>query len=326
MTTVKKNIKKTSEKDISTNKPRNHVVQDATSPFTFRFKQFGSQKSITVNQTADEDTWPGGALWDIGVLLARVLVMVNTPPPSSSTKDKKELFVPRLRSPGIWPKNWKDCSILELGCGVGLTGLVAAILGARLTLLTDLDVVVDKVTKPNVEINKSNFGLGQKVLALPLSWGNEEDEKACKTILADSQKKSSCSSPSRRKAKKGKGKGKSLSSATDGGTGMQNESNADPSIILIGDVAYQHKPGAPSHFDILLSTLLKFATTRETVVVFGTRMRMPASADLLSMLQEHFEEIIDPVAAHEIDSKFHSDNLGRSSLITIHVMKRRMQN
>jgi len=328
MTNSKKNVKKTSEKDSSTNKPRNHVVQDATSPFTFNFKQFGSQKSVTVNQTADEDTWPGGALWDIGVLLARVLVMVNTPPPSSSSsaKDKKELFVPRLRSPGIWPKIWKDCSVLELGCGVGLTGLVAAILGARLTLLTDLYVVVDKVAKPNVEINKSNFGLGQRVLALPLSWGNKEDEDACKAILASIDKKSSSSSPPRRKVKKGKGKGKAQSSTATDICGLQNESNSDPSIILIGDVAYQHKPGAPSHFDILLSTLLKFATTRETVVVFGTRMRMPASADLLSMFKEHFDEIIVPVAAHEMDHKFHSDNLGRSSLITIHVMKRKMQN
>ena len=92
------------------------------------------------------------------------------------------------------------------------------------------------------------------------------------------------------------------------------------------DVAYQHKPGAPSHFDILISTLLKFATTRETLVMFGTRMRMPASSDLLDMFREHFDEIIDPVEAHEIDHSFHSDALGRKSLITLHCFKRKIQN
>jgi hypothetical protein len=45
-----------------------------------------------------------------------------------------------------------------------------------------------------------------------------------------------------------------------------------PDLIIIGDVAYQQKPGAPSHFDVLLSTVLKFAGNK-TRIVFGTRMR-----------------------------------------------------
>jgi hypothetical protein len=81
---------------------------------------------------------------------------------------------------------------------------------------------------------------------------------------------------------------------------------------------------APSHFDILLSTLLKFSQTRESTIVFGTRMRMPASADLLDMLREHFDEMIDPVEAHEIDDRFQFNSLGRSSLITVHIFKRRV--
>ena len=88
------------------------------------------QKTLTVNQTPEEDTWPGGALWDIGVLLAEVLVMVNKPPPMSSTNGKREKYVPRLRTPGPWSlaNLWKESSIMELlvGCGVGLTGLVGA--------------------------------------------------------------------------------------------------------------------------------------------------------------------------------------------------------
>ena len=297
------------------NKPRNHIVTDASSPYTFSYKQYGQQKTITVNQTPDDDTWPGGALWDIGVLLANVLVMVNTPPPSSSV-GKREAYVPRLRTPGMWPTSWKDCTILELGCGVGLTGLVGAQLGAKLTLLTDLEVVVDKVTRPNAELNKKEFGMGQKVLAVPLCWGHEEDEVACRKLLDGAN--TSKSAASKRKVKK---KGKDQTQSTDQET---VKSCSDPSIILIGDVAYQHKPGAPSHFDILMSTLLKFATTRDTIIAFGTRMRMPASADLLQMFREHFDEIIEPVEAHEIDDSFRSSTLGRSSQITVHVFKRKV--
>jgi len=89
-------------------------------------------------------------------------------------------------------------------------------------------------------------------------------------------------------------------------------------------VAYQHKPGHPSHFHALLSTLLKFTTSAETVVIFGTRMRMPASHDLLMMIREHFDEVVDPpVEAHEIDGAFHCDNLGKKSMITVHIFKRK---
>ena len=212
------------------NKPRNHLVKDATSPYTFSYKQYGQRKSITVNQTPDEDTWPGGALWDIGALLARALVMVNTPRPSSSGKN--EAFVPRLRSPGIWPTSWKDCTILELGCGVGLTGLVGAQLGAKLTLLTDLDVVVDKVTRPNVDLNKKEFGMGQKVVALPLCWGKEEDEEECRTILQSVQAKKTKGSTKRKQKKKGKGHSNPTNLQEEGKGG--NSVSSDPSIILIG--------------------------------------------------------------------------------------------
>ena len=91
-------------------------------------------------------------------------------------------------------------------------------------------------------------------------------------------------------------------------------------------MAYQHKPGAPSHFEILLSTLLKFATKPNTTIVFGTRMRMPASIDLLEMLREHFDEVVNPpVEAQELDIAFHKNNLGKNSMITIHIFKRKVE-
>ena len=300
------------------NKPRNHIVKDATSQFIFSYKQYGQTKNVSVDQTANEDTWPGGALWDIGVLLAKVLVMVNSPIPSGAAA-KNELHVNRLKEPGLWPKSWKDCHMLELGCGVGLTGLVAASLGAKLSLLTDLDVVVNKVTRPNVVLNKKIFGMGQKVIAMPLCWGDENDEENCRKVLVENSK----IEKGLTKRKKKKDKSSPVKSTV---TNLSRDSSTDPDLIIIGDVAYQHKPGAPSHFDILLSTLLKFATTRNTTIVFGTRMRMPASVDLLEMIREHFDEVVNPpVEAKEVDVGFHEKNLGRNALITIHFFKRKPQ-
>jgi predicted nicotinamide N-methyase len=197
---------------------------------------------------------------------------------------------------------------LELGCGVGLTGLVAAALGAKVTLLTDLDVVVDNVSRPNTELNtlpgpNKTCGYrvtkaGGKIMAMPLCWGNENDERNAIEALE------SLTPP--------------VTSARKTST---KESNGKPDLIIIGDVAYQHKPGAPSHFDVLLSTLLKFVDDK-TIVLFGTRMRMPASADLLTMFREHLDELVDPpVEAHELDPSFATDELGKRHNMTIHVLR-----
>jgi hypothetical protein len=76
-----------------------------------------------------------------------------------------------------------------------------------------------------------------------------------------------------------------------------------PSLILIGDVAYQHTPGAPSHFEALVSTLRKFVD-HDTIILFATRVRMPASIDLLELLLEHFWEVVQPsLSAEEIEYK-----------------------
>ena len=240
--------------------------------------------------------------------------MANTPVPLAS---EKALNVDRMRKPGIWPKSIKDCKILELGCGVGLTGLVAASLGAKLTLLTDLNVVVERVTEQNVVLNRKAFGIGQALFAVPLCWGSREDESICKNILGEYASKNTIG----RRGKKSKKK--NVSKATHEMKSTESI-GADPDIIIVGDVAYQHKPGAPSHFDILIETLLNFASNRDTLVIFGTRMRMPASSDLLDMFYEHFDEVVEPpVKASELDDGFHEKNLGKNSMITVHFFKRK---
>ncbi|KAL3902476.1 MAG: hypothetical protein SGILL_010809, partial [Bacillariaceae sp.] len=103
------------------------------------------------------------------------------------------------------------------------------------------------------------------------------------------------------------------------GTKLPPKDLRQPDMIIIGDVAYQHKPGAPSHFDVLLSTLLKFLGPH-TLVIFGTRMRMPASSDLLDIFHEHMEEVANPpIRADEIDPTFAQFK----HQITIHVLRKR---
>ena len=296
------------------NRPRNHLLTDATEPFDFVFTRYGIATTITVHQTPDEDVWPGGALWDLGVLLANVLIML-TRGATIGAANNKSTAVPTRLLQAVPDFLWKDMRVLELGCGVGLTGLVAAALGAKVTLLTDLQVVVEQVVTQNVDCNTlpgpnkacgyRTTRNGGRVVAIPLCWGNVEDEDNVVNAMERLTTKATKQKPPKK-----------------GGTIASNREGI-PDLILIGDVAYQHKPGAPSHFDALLSTLLKFMDDK-TIVLFGTRMRMPASADLLAIFRQHMEELVlPPIEAHEVDSSFGENQLGRKHNMTIHVLKLR---
>lgn len=318
----------TGDSSASTNRPRNHLVTDATQQFEFNYQHYGKPSTIVVHQSPNEDTWPGGALWDIGVLLSHVMVGLASGTVSSSSKS---VTLPNRLFEAIESANSNnkaDWTVLELGCGVGLTGLVAAAaLGTQLTILTDLQVVVDQVTLPNLECNSApspggkakpyrlmNAGKRGRVMAMPLCWGIEEDEN----IVAATFRENTKAVPKPRSSKKSKKK-KGAGDPDSNGTSLDDDSTK-PSLIVIGDVAYQHKPGAPSHFDALVSTLLKFLG-KNTLVLFGTRMRMPASADLLDMFSTHMEECCEPIRADEIDQSF-----GKfKHQITIHVFRKRQE-
>jgi Lysine methyltransferase len=161
------------------NKPRNFIVTDATTPVQVAWTgRFRLHHSITVHQTADQETWPGGALWDMGWCMAQLLIGISSSAPtgagcyqkasSATTHLGKSLIrtvqVPMRVSqalqhhyPHLFARTTTSSRppiILELGCGVGLTGLVAAAaLQARAVVLTDLQIVVHKVTQPNALIN-----------------------------------------------------------------------------------------------------------------------------------------------------------------------------
>jgi predicted nicotinamide N-methyase len=346
---------KDAEDPTTTNCPRNLLVTDATQPFTFSFTgRFGIFKSITVNQTPDDDTWPGGSLWDAGVLLSQLFVALalagdggsctvttTTRNVEGKAKSTNRIVTLPTRVSEVMSsriKSMQDTAVLmELGCGVGLTGLVAAAaIGAKCTLLTDLPVVIDRVTEPNVVQNTSTTsGSGSSsssssttavamvrprtiskgkgaVMATPLSWGNEADEVAVASLLDSLAAAMPANKAQSRRKKKGAASAAEQSASSSQLAGM-------PDVILIGDVAYQQTPGAASHFEDLLSTLLKFVHD-DTIVVFGTRIRMPASVDLLELFLQHFDELVSPpLRADEIDSSL----AGVKHNMAIHFLQRK---
>jgi len=244
------------------NIPRNIFLKDADSMFIFDVTVYGRKKSVMVSQSSAEATFPGGALWEIGVLLCRLF---------SSTK----------YSP-IRANAWNKVKVLELGAGVGLTGIVTGVLGARQVLLTDLPVVIEGITKKNIALNGSHLkGLNKslRVSAQPLTWGCAKDEIDAIAAL--------------------------------GGT--------FPDLLIAGDVSYQHKPGAPSHFEALVDTVLN-TSNKNTIFVFGHRVRMEASNDLLNSFLQHFIYVQDIISAEKLDCRF--KNVPKHN-ITLHVMKRR---
>ena len=260
------------EKSSAPNRPRNFLVRDATKPFDFSFMQYGKPASIIIHQTAEDETWPGGALWDVGVILSSFFVELAGF--QSMKKEQAKAKIPARLLQAI--PNIKDLTVLELGCGVGLTGIVAAaVLGTQLAILTDLDVIVERVAEPNIELNSTPSIMGNgshnpyrltkvgkrgRIITMPLCWGNEQNEDA---VLECFRKWTKSPAKSQRKQK-----GKN--------TQPQKIDTGQPDLIIIGDVAYQQYPGAPFHFDILLSTVLRFLGPN-TLVVFGTRMRYVTS-------------------------------------------------
>ena len=163
---------------------------------------------------------------------------------------------------------------------------------------------------------------------MTLRWGVEVDEVAAAERLDGLAPPSSAGEGGSGGRKKKKGGPKRVGGKEEGASSESPRADllprtGIPDVLLIGDVAYQHKPGAPSHFDDLVSTALRFSDHR-TLLIFGTRMRMPASADLLDMFRESFDEVVTPpIGADELDGSFEDVALGRRHNITIHLMRRK---
>lgn len=94
-------------------------------------------------------------VWDASLTLAAYLLQLN--------KNKPDLL--------------KDKTVIELGSGIGLCGMVAATLGAD-ALLTDLEAAL-KLLKHNVEENKKKFP-AWKIQVQEFLWSKETAEELCK--------------------------------------------------------------------------------------------------------------------------------------------------
>lgn len=286
--------------------------------------------------------------------------------------------------------NNESIIVLELGCGTGLTGIVMAAAAATVSttsssctvILTDLDVVIQNVTLPNVQRNiksikhnvfkttfplfhdfpsknahnsidqqgtstidaepmqqqlplniytiKNNSSSGSSgcLIATPLCWGNHDDMKVVQSMIRYLQK------PQHNQNSNHATHESVIVNDTENNDGRylcSNSNDGIPDILIIGDVAYQHKPGATSHFDVLLETILHFTKCDQTMIIFGLRIRMNASMDLYQMLLQYFVDIIEPIVPNEIDPiRFpmanHSNNKKSMNTMTIHFMKRKQNN
>jgi hypothetical protein len=398
---------------------KNVIIPNAITPIRLEWSAASKNKSkksktnsILVYQSSNEDTWPGGAVWDLGWCLSQLLISlsslieslsiqpasiavsntttINAVTPintvtilsdSASTEHQQQCLKHTMTLPnryeiafmkepifllqhhqrvdqydllnhGIPRKHQQLPSknhhriVLELGCGVGLTGLVcSAAFHDTTVILTDLPMVIDQITIPNVQRNakttikttinvhltakdQGNHSVdsmdavpnqdtqpsihvpmhiytisqqqGSRAVAMPLSWGNHHDEQVVQEVI-------------RNLIRNNVNNDDTINCCT--------TDQYKPDWIIIADVAYQHKPGALSHFDALLHTILHFASN-ETLIIFGLRVRMSASIDLYNMLLEHFGEIVsDPITAQEIDPiRFQHV---KPNTMSMHFMKRK---
>lgn len=121
---------------------------------TFDMNRISSEKKenskITIEQNFHLDK--GGIFWDGAFLLLQLFLKQN--------------FLP------------EKTTLLEMGCGPGLTGIGAGYFGFK-TIITDLPKI-EKLAQRNVELNKNS--MKAEVIYTNLEWGNEKEEKTVQDL------------------------------------------------------------------------------------------------------------------------------------------------
>jgi len=295
----------------------------AMDPFAITLTVNTVSMPLTVHQTNKEESWPGGALWDPGVVLVKLFqksfgsVAIANEHPTIQALSSLILL--------------RDTTVVELGCGVGLTGIALGALGAKHVLVTDMPVVIDAVTRANVKRNELHYSTkannnthSSSVVALPLLWGDAASTREQVDELFST-----------------------LAAKNDGGV---------VNLVLAADIAYACA-GAFSHFDPFMATLLgvwdrsdanrelaergkekgggakkkkkgkkrepetsKGGGGGETIFIYCHRRRMAASEDLLHLIYQEFEDVLEPIGAESIDGKMF---YGGKRTISVHILKRR---
>lgn len=119
-----------------------------------------NNKPLYIEQMDSAELGTGLTIWDGSVVLAKYL------------EQCADVLV-------------KDKRVIELGCGTGLVGIAAGILGAKRVVLTDLQYTHSNINK-NIRANTGNFPKGTKMSVKELDWLNlpERMEESYDLILA----------------------------------------------------------------------------------------------------------------------------------------------
>lgn len=174
----------------------------------------------------------------------------------------------------------EGASILELGCGLGVPGMVCSLLGAKEVLLTEQDQLVPLLVKnietnfptsPNEDGDVDNDALVySRPKAVPLNWGTEESIQFMSNRAIETNTKSA-----------------------------REEENSDGTksvkpfdVILICDCVFEPLYG--DSWKLLCETLAVVAVDNTTEVLISCERRSEdAIDDFLEMLSEHF--IVDNI-------------------------------
>lgn len=183
------------------------------------------------------------------------------------------------------PHNLKQKCVVEIGSGLGLVSIVASYLNATKVIATDGDVNLFPMIMRNMKINgvsaQYSNEIKDKVLILPLTWGNETEIKHVKNSCPD---------------------------------GLVD-------ILLGADVVFEHDPEKQTKdnlhksglaFDSLLATLY-LLSNEDTILFLAYKHRYKRENIFFSKLKNHFSLSAVP------KEKIHPDFL--SSQIKIYKLK-----
>lgn len=114
-------------------------------------------------------------LWPAAAYLAEFIMMQHSSPPLSSDDSSAASSLLHTSTATAPPL---PTAIIELGAGVGLTGLQLATHFNCRVLLTDLPDAMPLLQR-NIELNRQRFQLGETAVhAQVLFWGNQDDATA----------------------------------------------------------------------------------------------------------------------------------------------------